>query len=142
MTFTPQFTWSVSPVTGGLEYRYTVTLTDDRPDMSHFGISIECPTLDNAAMMSALLADLHFVPDIGQGLLKWDDLPSGNTPGVWEFWFVSDRLPVEGVAVAKGGSDSVTFATDVPGCNVIPEPASVMLVVAGLVAMIFRRKRA
>ena len=140
MTFDPQFTWSISPVTGGLEYRWTVTMTDDRPDLSHFGISIECPQT-GGLLIDRLLADLHFVPDIGRGLIKWDDLPDGNAPGSWQFWLVSDRLPVEGHASLRGGPDTVTFVTEVPGCVIVPEPTPVMLLVVGLLAMLTRRKR-
>ena len=140
MTFDPQFSWSVSPVTGGLEYRYTVTMTEDRPDMSHFGISIKCPET-GGLLIDSLLADLHFVPDIGQGLMKWDDLPDGNTPGSWDFWFVSDRAPVTGYASIKGGPDTITFVTEVPGCVVVPEPTPLGLMVAGLLILLGRRIR-
>ena len=108
--------------------------------MSHFGVSIKCPDTGQS-MIDSMLADLHFVPDIGQGLLKWDDLPDDNAPGAWEFWFLSDRLPVEGYAVIKGGPDTVTFVTEVPGCILIPEPSTTALLVVGAaVALLFRRR--
>ena len=135
-----QFSWKISAITGAYEYRYTVTLTDERPDLSHLGISIQCPDTGHL-LIDALLADLHFVPDIGHGLLKWDDLPDGNAPGQWDFWVVTDRAPVEGYAVLKAGPHHITYETHVPGCHIIPEPTSFLLILTGLLALITRRRR-
>jgi hypothetical protein len=145
-SFTPTLQWDVSAITGGYVYTYTVTLDDTRPDMSHFGIEwLGCP--DALTMFDHMASDLTFTPDYGMSpgfgpnVLKWDDLDSGNAPGVWTFSLFSDRLPIEGTAIAKGATHSVTFETQVPGCAIVPEPTTTLLLVLGLVAAILRRGR-
>lgn len=85
---------------------------------------------------------IDFDLEVEDDRVVFDDLEDDNNTTTITFFFESVNIPMDGIVSYKAGRDTWRSATKVPSCAIIPEPASVsLLVVAGILFLTRRRVR-